>query len=92
MRGSGVGSAGTVVAAAVVGAVAFGALEGAASAGRGAPNPAKVEAMKQRRDGSLKLGDRAPDAPVAKLDGGSDTILAHKEPNRPMVLVFGSFT
>jgi hypothetical protein len=56
------------------------------------PSPEKIEAMKQRREGSLKVGDRAPDAPVVLPDGTPSTLLASKKDGRPLVLIFGSFT
>ena len=44
----------------------------------------------QRRDGDLKVGDRAPDGVLVGLDGTSRQALL--EPGRPAVLIFGSFT
>lgn len=46
----------------------------------------------QRRDGDLKVGDRAPDAMLAALDGKSQVPLLEKGLNKPTVLIFGSFT
>lgn len=45
----------------------------------------------QRREGDLKVGDRAPDALLVALDGkGRQPLL---EPGaKPTVLIFGSFT
>lgn len=45
----------------------------------------------QRREGDLKVGDRAPDAQLVALDGKTPLALL---PNRekPTVLIFGSFT
>jgi hypothetical protein len=64
-----------------------------AEAGRrgGEPDPKKVEAMRQMRDGSLKVGDTAPDATVVALDGKERQLLADRGA-KPVVLVFGSFT
>ena len=44
----------------------------------------------QRRDGDLKVGDRAPAAQLVSLDGRSAQPLLHAE--KPSVLIFGSFT
>ncbi len=44
----------------------------------------------QRRDGDLKVGDRAPAAMLVALDGTSRQPLL--EPGKPAVLIFGSFT
>ena len=45
----------------------------------------------QRRDGDLKVGDRAPDAQVVALDGMTRTALFTRR-DKPTVLIFGSFT
>lgn len=45
----------------------------------------------QRREGSLKVGDLAPDVALERLEGGSAS-LAEWIGGRPLVLVFGSFT
>jgi len=45
-----------------------------------------------REEGSLTLGDRAPDARVVLLDGTSQTNLLERDPSKPLVLIFGSFT
>ena len=45
-----------------------------------------------RREGKLKVGDRAPDVALVPLDGpGPVPLLGHAR-SRPLVLVFGSFT
>ena len=44
----------------------------------------------QRRDGDLKVGDRAPAAMLVALDGTSRQPLL--EAGKPAVLIFGSFT
>jgi hypothetical protein len=44
----------------------------------------------QRRDGELKVGDRAPAAMLIALDGASRQPML--TPGKPTVLVFGSFT
>ncbi len=46
----------------------------------------------QRRDGDLKVGDRAPHAMLASLDGKSQSPLLERGANKPTVLIFGSFT
>ncbi len=61
-----------------------------AEAGR-EPNPKRVEAMRQMRDGKLKVGDKAPDPAVVALDGAERTLLADRG-DKPLVVVFGSFT
>ena len=45
----------------------------------------------QRRDGDLKVGDRAPDAQLVSLDGKTRQALLPKR-DKPAVLIFGSFT
>ena len=44
----------------------------------------------QRRDGDLKVGDRAPAAMLVALDGTSRQPML--EAGKPAVLIFGSFT
>ena len=46
----------------------------------------------QRREGSLKVGDRAPDVLLASLDGAAKVRLLDRFSGRPLVIVFGSFT
>ncbi|HKR63535.1 MAG TPA: hypothetical protein VJZ00_07365 [Thermoanaerobaculia bacterium] len=46
----------------------------------------------QRRDGDLKVGDRAPDAMLMTLDGKGQQPLLAQNDTRPTVLIFGSFT
>ena len=46
----------------------------------------------QRRDGDLKVGDRAPDAMLVGLDGKRNVSLLRDRGGKPMVLIFGSFT
>jgi hypothetical protein len=45
----------------------------------------------QRREGSLKVGQVAPDVVLANLDG-SEVKLSEAIGGQPLVLVFGSFT
>jgi len=46
----------------------------------------------QRREGALRVGDRAPDLALLELDGTQAVPLAQQLGGRPTVLVFGSFT
>lgn len=45
----------------------------------------------QRREGDLKVGDRAPELQLVALDGKSNVPLLGT-PDKPTVLIFGSFT
>ncbi len=45
-----------------------------------------------RREGSLKVGDRAPDAVLRLPDGSGTTRISDHIGRKPLVLVFGSFT
>ena len=46
----------------------------------------------QREEGRLKVGDAAPDVELFALDGARRESLAGHIGERPLVLVFGSFT
>jgi len=46
----------------------------------------------QRTEGTLKVGDRAPDVALVALDGKSDVRIAAGAAGRPLILVFGSYT
>lgn len=47
----------------------------------------------QREEGSLKVGDRAPDVTLLELDGKTPVKLSERlGASKPTVLVFGSFT
>jgi len=46
----------------------------------------------QRKEGTLKVGDRAPDVSLLALDGKTALRLQDSIGDRPLVLVFGSFT
>jgi hypothetical protein len=46
----------------------------------------------QRREGTLKVGDKAPDVVLRGLDGASDVHLLDAMRGKPLVLVFGSYT
>ncbi|HEX7830491.1 MAG TPA: hypothetical protein VF787_12595 [Thermoanaerobaculia bacterium] len=45
----------------------------------------------QRRDGDLKVGDRAPEIALVALDGKARSSLLGDR-TKPTVLIFGSFT
>ena len=46
----------------------------------------------QREEGTLKVGDQAPDVTLISLDGTTPVRLASEIGGKPTVLVFGSFT
>ena len=46
----------------------------------------------QRREGDLKVGDRAPAGTLVALDGKSQTPLLDASGAKPTILIFGSFT
>ncbi|HTO86920.1 MAG TPA: hypothetical protein VMR54_05255 [Thermoanaerobaculia bacterium] len=46
----------------------------------------------QRREGDLKVGDRAPDVSLLALDGTTPVSLKDSVGGKPLVLIFGSFT
>ncbi len=46
----------------------------------------------QRHPGKLAVGDRAPDATLAALDGTPTVALHDHWQAKPLVLVFGSYT
>jgi hypothetical protein len=46
----------------------------------------------QRQEGSLKVGDRAPDVAMLALDGKTPVRLSDSFGGQPTVLIFGSFT
>jgi hypothetical protein len=46
----------------------------------------------QRQEGTLKVGDRAPDVVLVALDGKTPVRLSERIGGKPAVLVFGSFT
>ena len=45
-----------------------------------------------RREGTLKVGDKAPDVALGTIDGRPDVHLAELVGGKPLVIVFGSFT
>ena len=46
----------------------------------------------QRQEGSLRVGDHAPDIELLAIDGKTGSRLSQHLGGRPVVLVFGSFT
>jgi cytochrome oxidase Cu insertion factor (SCO1/SenC/PrrC family) len=46
----------------------------------------------QRKEGSLRVGDAAPDVELIALDGARRLRLKDSVGGKPLVLVFGSFT
>ena len=46
----------------------------------------------QRQEGTLRVGDRAPDVSLYGLDGTTRVPLSSELGGKPTVLVFGSFT
>ena len=46
----------------------------------------------QRKEGSLRVGDAAPDVELVALDGARRLRLKDSVGGKPVVLVFGSFT
>jgi hypothetical protein len=46
----------------------------------------------QRKEGSLKVGDRAPDVSLVSLDGRTPVRLSEHVGVKPLILVFGSYT
>jgi hypothetical protein len=46
----------------------------------------------QREEGTLKVGDRAPDVGLISLDGKTPVRLSEHLGGQPTVLIFGSFT
>jgi hypothetical protein len=57
--------------------------------------PANVIGMlryDQREEGTLRVGDRAPDVELLAPDGATPVRLSERLQGRPHVIVFGSFT
>lgn len=46
----------------------------------------------QREEGTLKVGDRAPNVTLLALDGATPVRLSDRIGGKPTVLIFGSFT
>ncbi len=53
---------------------------------------ARRKAMKQRREGKLKVGDAATDFTLDSPDGKKNFKLSSFKGKKPVVLVFGSYT
>lgn len=49
-------------------------------------------ALPQWHQGDLKVGDRAPDAPLIALNGASRFNIRDRIGARPLILIFGSYT
>ncbi len=47
---------------------------------------------RQARQGMLQVGDPAPDVPLVELDGVTSRSLSEWIGDRPLIVVFGSFT
>ena len=45
-----------------------------------------------RKEGDLRVGDRAPDVMLLSLDGKTRQPLLARDTSKPTVLIFGSFT
>ncbi len=75
-------AAGLVLAAAAVAAVAW----------IGPRNVIGMLRYDQRRAGALRIGDPAPDVVLVALDGSARVRLRDHVGQRPLVLIFGSFT
>jgi hypothetical protein len=46
----------------------------------------------QRQEGTLRVGDKAPEVSLLALDGKTPVRLSEKLGGKPTVLIFGSFT
>jgi hypothetical protein len=75
-----------------VGALALLALGGFTYMVGGPRNLIGMIRYDQREEGTLKVGDKAPDVALLELDGKTPVRLAERLGARPTVLVFGSFT
>lgn len=49
-------------------------------------------ALPEWREGSVHVGDRAPEARLFSLDGATSFSLRERIGKRPLVLIFGSYT
>lgn len=56
--------------------------------------PARGQLLQKDRpqDGILKLGDKAPDFTLRKMEGKGEVRLSSFTDKKPVVLVFGSYT
>jgi hypothetical protein len=46
----------------------------------------------RRQEGTLRVGDEAPDLALTALDGSTRVTLREHQGTKPLVLVFGSYT
>jgi hypothetical protein len=46
----------------------------------------------QRREGDLKVGSQAPDVALVSLDGRTPVRISSEIGEKPLVIVFGSYT
>jgi hypothetical protein len=46
----------------------------------------------QREEGTLKVGDKLPDVTLVSLDGATSPRIHDRIGEKPLVLIFGSFT
>jgi len=78
----------------VIGAIAAILVVGAASvvAWIGPRNVIGLLRYDQREEGRLKVGDAAPDVELRALKDGKRETLASHFGEKPLVLIFGSFT
>lgn len=72
--------------------IAVVALGGAALAVIGPRNVVGMLRYDKREEGRLKVGDRAPDVELVGLDGKTPVRISEKIGQRPLVLIFGSYT
>ena len=79
------------IAAVVLGALVVAAAV-AASLTLGPRNIIGMLLYDQRREGDLKVGDRAPDVSLVSLDGSTEARLADHMGGKPLILIFGSYT
>jgi hypothetical protein len=75
-----------------VGALALLALGGFTYMVGGPRNLIGMIRYDQREEGTLEVGDKAPDVALLELDGKTPIRLAERLGGKPTVLVFGSFT
>ena len=65
---------------------------GAAVAWIGPRNIIGILRYDTRREGTLRVGDAAPDVTLVDLDGKTPVALRERMGGRPLVMIFGSFT
>lgn len=72
--------------------VAVGAVAAVAVVRIGPSNLIGMMLYDQRREGDLKVGDPAPDVALLELDGSTRVHLRDRIGDKPLILVFGSYT